>query len=353
MGEFTQTEHELIDDVARRKQADIDLARVSEIVASPEFSPYDIPQEMLVNPGIRRQMTPEIWAAVAVRMTRDVNSEIEDGDADRARWLMAMMEMAGYGMQACIGLQLIKDVNEFVRFQPTIESIFELDDSQLKKARTYLEKFRESPYKYAIEAEKEPLINGFQQWDETDLSTENINHGREIYESCMKIFERGFPNLLALKRVMDGETPEVEVLQKKSASSVRRELTEDNLMSNSEDNPMSNSVYFDLIVERFDTELRNGIAHNDLVRDPIESKVHIPSRNISYGYEEFNDIVRENFAAGVFLTGTFRSLVKWHAGTNGMEHRSKRPEWVFGERSVPEGMSGWIEEKFEESADSD
>jgi len=345
MGEFTQTEHELIDAVARRKQADIDLARVSEIVASPEFFPYDVPQEMLMNPGIIRQMTPEIWAAVAVRMTRDVNSEIEDGDADRARWLMAMMEMAGYGMQACIGLQLIKDVNEFVRFQPTIESIFELDDSQLKKARTYLEKFRESPYDNAIEAEKETLVSEFQQWDETDLSTENINHGREIYESCIKIFERGFPNLLALKRVMDGETPEVEVLQKKSASSVRRELTKDS--------PMSNSVYFDLIVERFDTELRNGIVHNDLVGDPIKSEVHIPSKNVSYGYEEFNDIVRENFAAGVFLTGTFRSLVKWHAGTNGMEHRSKRPEWVFGERSVPEGMSGWIEEEFGESADSD
>ena len=345
MGEFTQSEHELIDAVARRKQADIDLARVSEIVASPEFSPYDLRQEMLMNPGIRRQMTPEIWAAMAVRMMRDVNSEIEDGDTDRARSLMAMIEVRTNADLASYGLQLIKDVNEFVRFQPTIESIFELDDSQLEKARTYLEKFRESPYDNAIEAEKKTLIKEFQQWDETNLSTENINRGRKIYESCMKIFERGFPNLLALKRVMDGETPEVEVLQKKSASSVRRELTEDN--------PMSNSVYFDLIVERFDTELRNGIAHNDLVEDPIESEVRIPSKNVSYGYEEFNDIVRENFAAGVFLTGTFRSLVKWHASTNGMENRSKRPKWVFGERSVPEDMPGLIEEKFEESADSD
>ena len=345
MGEFTQSEHELIDAVARRKQADIDLARVSEIVASPEFSPYDLPQEMLMNPSIGRQMTPEIWAAVAVRMTRDVNSKIEDGDADRAQWLIAMMEVTANGVQACYGLQLIRDVNEFVRFKPTIESIFGLDDSQLEKIRTYLEKFQESSYDYAIEAEKETLIKEFQQWDETDLSTENINRGREIYESCMKIFERGFPNLLALKRVMDGETPEVEVLQRKSASSVRRELTEDD--------PTSNSVYFDLIVERFDTELRNGIAHNDLVGDPIESEVRIPSKNASYGYEEFNDIVRENFAAGVFLTGTFRSLVKWHAGTNGMENRSKRPEWVFGERSVPEDIPGLIEEKFRESADSD
>lgn len=341
MGEFTPEEREVINSISRHHQADIDLATVAEIAASSEFSPYDVRLKMLENPGIHKRISPEIWAAMAVRQIRDAKYQFKQGNQEKFVDLMQSEYVASQGFVATCGLQLIKDVNEFWRFKPTIEAIFELDNSELEKADAYAKAYSRTAHKNAIQSHNKSLILAYQEWDHADLSTENINRGQRMYESCFKIFERGFPNLLALKRILDGETPELELLQEKSAAAVRRELTKDD--------PESNSVYFDLIVNSFDSNIRNAVAHNDIVTNPPESSVHIPTKGENYSYERFNEIVKANFANGVFLTGTFLSLLEWHVITSGIDGREERPDWVFGERSLPKDPDN-ITKKFGDSS---
>jgi len=67
-----------------------------------------------------------------------------------------------------------------------------------------------------------------------------------------------------MKRILDGETPNMDSLQNLRASKVRRELldTEAN----------ENSAYFDLIVDAYNNDIRNALAHGDLVHDPPNKK---------------------------------------------------------------------------------
>lgn len=325
MAEFSDEELKHINDTARRYQTDIDRAEVAELVNSPEFDPIDFQLQAFQNPALAGKAPPELWAATIVKMLRNAEREKAVGKEEKTKKIAVVQYITASGAEAAAGLQIIKDLGEFWRFKPTIEAIFDLESQQLEAADSYMKSFQGSDHENVLNRNKENLVDKYKRWDEEDLSTESINLGRSIYEECAKIFERGFPNLLALKRVLDGGEPDLEELQRIRASKVRRELT------NVEGEEYS--VYFDLIVDRYESDIRNGIAHNDIITDPGESVVRIPLTNSEYGYEEFNRIVRENIANAMFLTGAFQSLVEWHAATAGSEFREERPEWVFGDQS--------------------
>lgn len=140
-------------------------------------------------------------------------------------------------------------------------------------------------------------------WDTEAETAESISKGLDIYRKGLGVFERGFPLLLGLKRILDGENPEVDELQKMRASSVRAELTD------TDNHP--NSAYFDLVVNQYNRMLRNALAHGDIIHDPSGSQVRIPNEDTAYTYTEFNDIAKRNFSNGVFLTGLCSSLVEW------------------------------------------
>lgn len=127
--------------------------------------------------------------------------------------------------------------------------------------------------------------------------------GREMYRDGADLLERGFPNLLAMKRILDGEAPSNSVLQGKRAAAVRRELT---------DSDDLNSAYFDLIVGEFDRSIRNAIAHGDLLTDTAREEVRIPTSGRTYSYRSFADAVTAHLVNVVFLTGAFSSLVEWN-----------------------------------------
>ena len=321
MAEFSQSEVEVIEDLSLDFQADIDLARVAELIQSEQFSAHDFRIKLSKDPALRKEATPEIWAATAVQMGREVEKKVSAGKAEEAERILRLDYIISAESEAQTGLDLIKTLDEFLRLKPTVEAIFSQDDQQLEKSYNYVNEFSETDYESTLIQNKRDLMNLYQEWEKEDLSTESINQGIEIYQKCSDVFERGFPNLLALKRILDGQEPSVDVLQRKSASSVRRELTEGE--------PGSNSAYFDLIVNAFDNSLRNGIAHNDLITDPGKSEVRIPSKGFSYSYENFNEIVTENLANAIFLTGAFRSLIEWHAITSNTDYRDPRPDWVF------------------------
>lgn len=332
---FSERELDILEDMERRYETDLDYSKVADLVNSPEFDPYDLQISVFKNPSAARSAPREYWAASTVEIHRHHKKAQEAGEGEKARKLLQMLNVTMAGSEASAGLQIIKDLDEFWRFKPTVEALLDLDDQQLQAVSSVMQSLKNSDHSDIINRNKARMIERYQQWDEADLSTENINLGREIYEECVKISERGFPLLLAMKRALDGEEPDLEDLQRIRASRVRDELTDE------EEEP--NSVYFDLIVGRFDSALRNGISHNDIITDPGESVVRIPNEGIEYGYEEFNKIVRKNIANGTFVSGTFQSLVLWHAGTQGSDIREERPDWIFGERSMPENLQEEID----------
>ena len=326
-GEFSSSELEAISDLSRRYQADINLAEVADIVNSYDLLSPEFAQFMIENPAKWNALPPEYIAARLVQMHRNISSQIEAGEVKSAQEAMSDSYVHNTGAHASFGLQLIKDLGEFWRFKPTIEVIFELAEEEQEEALDYVRSFDSTDHDHSLRNNKEELVEKYKKWDPSIVTTDNINLGRELYETCFKIYERGFPNLLALRRILDGEEPDLDVLQRKRASTIRRKLTEGG--------PESNSVFFDLIVDAYDGDLRNGIAHNDIITDPAQSEVRIPTRGVSYGYEEFNGIVSENTANAVFLTGAFHSLVEWRAITY-TDEEEFRPDWVFGERNIPE-----------------
>lgn len=201
------------------------------------------------------------------------------------------------------GIDLINWLGTYWIYEPTIEKIFELDKKEAAKAYQLIDEFSGSDYENALRQHTQPLINHLGDWTPTDTSPENINLGIEMYREAIGIFERGFPLLLGLKRILDGENPSLGTLQELRASTVRREL------SNIDEYP--NSVYFDLIIDQYDRTLRNSIAHGDIVHDPPNSQLTIPNRNSSYKYEEFNEAAQRNFSNAVFVTGLFQALIEW------------------------------------------
>ena len=330
MTEFSDEELEIIKTISKRRQADVNLSRVKKILRSPDFNGREFRLFIFSNIDKRRSVPIEAWVATEIDEHR--NNRYEDQGPES----LAQPEVASTTMSASYGLQILRNLGGFWRFEPTVEAIFELDDEQLVAAENYFISFDDSDHRDILMPRGSKLIDEYQKWTTMDSSTERISLGKEIYTTSMKICERGFPNLLALKRILDGETPEVERLQQIRASKIRRELT------NEEEEP--NSVYFDLIVSRFDSTIRNGIAHGDIVIEPSESQVRIPLKDVEYSYEDFMLVVKENMANAMFLTGTLGPLVHWHATTTGAESRKPRPDWVFGERSVPTELVQWLED---------
>ncbi|WP_152420021.1 hypothetical protein [Haloferax prahovense] len=199
------------------------------------------------------------------------------------------------------GLSLIKGYDEYWRFEPCILKLREMDHDSLTYLLEYLESFFETDYFHTLNQHKTVVLDKREYWNQDETSSQNTILGKEIFNEASSLFESGFPNLLAMKRILDGECPKNDDLQNLRASSVRRELT---------DRDDANSAYFDLIVEGYDNQLRNAMAHGSFLNDPSNKEIRIPTRNLTYSYEQFNNAVAAAIANSVFLTGLFYALVQ-------------------------------------------
>lgn len=201
------------------------------------------------------------------------------------------------------GAESIREHDDYFRFEPCVELIFELDREEVKKMYEYIIEFEKSDYSTTSEQYRHEIKrhnkNTFSIEDDGELIAELL----KFYKNICGLFEITFPNLLALKRIVDGETPSNNVLQKKSFSSVRRELID------TDNEP--NSVYFDLIVNQYDSNLRNGLSHGDVINDTVNSEVRIPSNEICYTYTEIDRLMTHNFSSALFLSGFYRALIEW------------------------------------------
>jgi hypothetical protein len=202
------------------------------------------------------------------------------------------------------GSRLLREEQTYWRFEPCIECIFEMEPEQIERAYQYLCAFEESDYDVAAEQVRHQFAD--RQTSLPDTTDPRFPTALlDTIEVAFPIVERGFPNLLALKRILDEEDPTVEVLQRKSLSSVVRELsdTESEL----------NSAYFDLIVSTYPSTLRNAMAHGDVLHDHENQEIRIPSTGTMYTPENLEKIWGEVYSLVVFLGGMVQGLVSLNA----------------------------------------
>ena len=282
--------HSLIESISLWLQSDIDKNEVQRLVSAEMENPGDV----LPNRIDTQNQSSEVVAALTVAVSKETKKENFEIGAARVDTLLNVINN---------GKEMLDIHNDYWRFEPCIEAIFEMNPNQLEIINSYLRSFFLSDYSIALEHKRQSYHRLLSDWDSTCVSPENIQTAIGIYEDMLTIFERGFPNLLAMKRVLDGKNPNNDNLQNKRPSSVRRELTDTEAHLN--------SAYFDLIVGEFDNGLRNGVCHGDLVNDPIKKVIRIPTQNNEYSYTEINEIVEANISNAVFLTGMFQSLVEW------------------------------------------
>jgi len=202
-----------------------------------------------------------------------------------------------------VGKRHARQNNQYWRFEPTIEKTLSLNTDQSTRAANLYGELKQSDRYTTLAQLSNKFLQHVSRRGKTTTQTENISEGIEALKDVFGIYELGFPLLLGMKRILDGETPNMDSLQNLRASKVRRELldTEAN----------ENSAYFDLIVDAYNNDIRNALAHGDLVHDPTKQEVRISSRNTTYTYNTFETIIDEHIAVGAFFDPMYPSIIEY------------------------------------------
>lgn len=202
-----------------------------------------------------------------------------------------------------VGKEMLDKNDQYWRFKPTVEKTLSLTTDQSTRAANLYGELKQSDRDTTLAQLSNKFLTHVSQRDKTTTQTENISEGIEALKDIFGVYELGFPLLLGIKRILDGETPDMDTLQNLRASKVRRELL------NKDAN--ENSVYFDLIVDAYNNDIRNALAHGDLVHDPAKQEVRIPSRNTTYTYNKFENVIDEHIAVGVFFYPMYSSIIEF------------------------------------------
>lgn len=205
--------------------------------------------------------------------------------------------------QVAVGKQLLDNTGTYWRFEPTIEKTLNLNESQAEQAVNLYGDLKSSDHGTILEQSSDKFLKHATERDKAPDQTEKIAISIEAVQDALGIYEIGFPLLLGIKRILDGDDPSMESLQQLRASKVRREL------SNTDKH--ENSAFFDLIIKAYSSNVRNALAHGDLVNDPADQTVRIPNRNVTYTYDEFETITTEHIAVALFLTGMYQSTLEF------------------------------------------
>jgi hypothetical protein len=290
---FTNNEFELIKHVSILEQIDI--------------SPYDVMRYIQKNPENVVPPLSILESFMEFSIEEKVAQMISMSRLlDHSEQMLAQNTIVLSNISILIGagVKLLKSEGTYWFFEPTVEKIFELDRADSKRIYNYISEFQMSNHLYILHQMYNSLNKKLfeYRYNYLNIHSDSLDDWLNIYQICMRISEKAFPNLLALKIILDGHTPSIEPLQRKRASAVRSELL---------DQENSNSVYFDLIVSQVDTSLRNGIAHGDIVHDPTLEKINIQSSGREYSYDQLREIIKRNVSIAAFLSGLYEGLVIW------------------------------------------
>lgn len=299
-GPLTETEINIIQEFAAGYPSGVDVDAVEDLLEDRAKN-----LQILLNQKITN-LSPEELMAVQLLGFREESYDIE-----------YLTSLQYYLTEEVInlGAESIQEYDDYFRFKPCIEKIFELKFEKLEKIAVYMREFEQSDYETTSEQYRHKVQYHHNNTSSTNDNGELIAEVLEMYKDIAGLFETTFPNLLALKRILDDETPSNAVLQNKSFSSVCRELL------STEKEP--NSVYFDLIVNKYDSNLRNGLSHGDIINDTVNEEVRMPSKSVCYSYAEIGEIGRNNLSNAFFLTGFYRELIKWRYRTYEIEDATR------------------------------
>ncbi|WP_248516312.1 hypothetical protein [Salinarchaeum laminariae] len=290
-GELTETERDIVEGMAVTYREGADIETIEELVTDPDWI------RGWAEESDHSDLSPEEKIARQVLQTRKLDDPAAAAPLLHLGHMKKLIDS---------GVEILRDEAVYYRYEACVECIFELNAGQLEDAYGFVMDFETSDHGNALAQYQNEVINHMSSLQEVSPVSKGVPELFDTYADIAAFYERGFPILLALKRILDGDSPENEILQRVSSSAVRHELTADDEMNN---------VFFDLIVEQFDTTLRNGIAHGDTINDSVEQEIRIPTTRVTYSYEELKEVIFVNYLNVLFMTGMLPSLIKWRFHT--------------------------------------
>lgn len=280
-------EVEILEELSRSYRNGLNINRVDELVSRWDANPEAVTGKLY------SEITNEKRSAYLILHNR--SNDISSVD------YVAMLLPA-----IAQGHNIIDGHGMYWRFKPCVERILEMDNDEISESYQFLMNYQSTDYFAASEQQRHAFFDRRQQLDGVSQE-ECVTTVLDTFELSFAIFERGFPLLIALKRITDGESPEVGDLQRMRLNAIIREL------SDTENH--QNSAYFDLIAKRYPRRLRNGMAHGDLLHDAGKGEVRIPSKDVVYSYDKLTKLQKEIWSITVFFTGMLDGLIEWRHAT--------------------------------------
>jgi hypothetical protein len=291
---LTQLEKEALREQEVRWSTSLDFDRVEQYMKNA------IRNNTQITPQYVSRGDKDKRAAAVILLQRQAQSNI---DSESLSTQVDTVYIQRILEQTAIGKQILDSTGTYWRFEPTVEKTLSLSESQAEQAVNLYGELKTSDHGTILDQSADKFLKHVTERDKAPDQTKRIAIGIQALQDAIGIYEIGFPLLLGIKRILDGDDPSMESLQQLRAAKVRRELR------NTDSH--ENSVFFDLIVNAYSSNVRNALAHGDLVNDPSERTVRIPNRDNTYTYDEFDTITTEHIAVALFLTGMYQSTLEF------------------------------------------
>jgi hypothetical protein len=201
------------------------------------------------------------------------------------------------------GVGIIRDLGDLWRIEPYFQAISGFSGEKATAGFEHFVNFEKTDYCPAAQQHRHRFTQYHRQLGQKNRhGLTDIPDLVRMIELSLPIFETQFPNLLAMKLILDGKSPDIDTIYRKSLVSIYRELT------NTSDNP--NSAYFNLIADVYGESLRNELAHGDLLYDASKECVRVPTTGREYTFDKLKSKWDRVYAIVVFLAGVMRSAVE-------------------------------------------
>lgn len=161
---------------------------------------------------------------------------------------------------------------------PVADSLTDLTDPEIMRVLGYSLQFRSTEHGIVMDQAHNHLFEDLLNWrfqvDAND--TESVQEAFNIFSRAMDVCDAGICQLLAAKRMLNGNDV-------KDADLVSMHFTR--VLDDLDSKPWS------VINDFIDKDLRNAISHGDLLIDVQNKTVKIVSENKIYDFAEFEDAV--------------------------------------------------------------
>lgn len=289
---------QIVKDWLRVTQRDDDLEDVLEYIGS-----YDLMEELLdVSPFDEPMSELELLAF-------HIKSSEQSFHSGRVAQLMTVASS-----QPLLDMLFI-DIDQYgenERYRECIDSLNALDANELDVLIEATDEFWETREFLSVAQNHVTLTNELlehgKRFSIDDL--DDARRGIDIYKKCMDICDSGFPSLLNLKYVVEGDDPREKDFISMRFGAVR--------------NSLEGHDAFEPLVDAVDTDLRNAISHGDIWVDNVENTIETNNPDKSYSLEEFDEAVSVAIPLARFVA-TLPTVIRarWAAEKSGFSEYAR------------------------------